>query len=218
MMKKIACFLLLCCMFLCVDKVASAETTGDSTDPKEIDIETNPETIFFNLKNLKPGDWAVQEVKIKNAGKNDFEYFVSSKKKAGSTKLYNALELTIKGESEILFQGKMSEFNGLEKRRLKSGQSEIMELTVLFPMELGNDYQGLSTEVEFQFYAEGGSLGDLLPIEGDNPINDGIELPLTATTYYQLLLYGGLFLIGGIAFHLFRKKFLLKDSVKLRNK
>ncbi|WAA11838.1 TasA family protein [Fervidibacillus halotolerans] len=218
MVKKIAYFLLcFSLMFSFLGNIVFAESTSE-TAPKEIDIQTKPETLIFNLKNLKPGDWAVREVEIKNTGQNDFQYIVSSKKTAGSTKLYNALELTIKGESEILFQGKMSEFDGLEKRDLKSGQNEILELTVLFPMELGNEYQGLFTEVEFKFYAEGGSLGGILPIEGYNPKRDGLELPSTATAYYQLLLYGGFFLIGGITLYLFRKKILPKESVKSKDR
>lgn len=66
--------------------------------------------------------------------------------------MYEALDLTITDSTgETIFIGKISEFEKLNGRDLASGKTEQLEFTVKFPEELGNDYQGLMTHLNWIF-------------------------------------------------------------------
>jgi LPXTG-motif cell wall-anchored protein len=168
---------------------------------KEIDIVTSPDKVLFDVENMKPGDWAERVLEISNSGTQDFGYIISSKLKSGSEKLYNELLLTITSEaSNELFKGTLGQFNKLDPRDIKKSESEKLTLRVDFPAELGNEFQGLVTEVEFKIYAEG-TLGGLIPAE------NGIKLPNTATDTMNFIVIGGvLLLMGFVTMMLARKK------------
>ncbi|MFC5464792.1 LPXTG cell wall anchor domain-containing protein [Lederbergia graminis] len=155
----------------------------------EIDIMTTPEKLLFNINNLKPGDWAKRTVIITNSGKEDYKYITSAKLKNGSEKLYNELLLIITDSDGEIFNNKLGEFKKLDPRILISGQEEELIFTIKFPSELGNDFQGLSSEVEFKYYVEG-TLGGTLPV-------DGPKLPETGTNAYNILLTGTILLVVG---------------------
>jgi hypothetical protein len=156
---------------------------------QEIDIVTTPEKVLFDVTNMKPGDWAVRELKVKNGGKQDFNYLFSGKKKSGSTQLFNELLLTVTHGDTELYKGKLGGFSKLDSRGLKSGTDETLTLRVDFPEHLGNEYQGQATEVEFKFYVEG-TIGGLLPV-------DGPKLPNTATDMFNILVVGGVLVLSG---------------------
>lgn len=63
--------------------------------------------------------------------------------------------LQISDQKGILFNGKMKDFNKLEPRFIAKNGSEQLFLKIVVPEELGNDFQGLGSEVEFKFYVEG---------------------------------------------------------------
>lgn len=168
---------------------------------KEIDIVTSPDKVLFDVTNMKPGDWADRVLEISNSGKQDFSYIISSKLKSGSEKLYNELLLTITTEdSKELFKGTLGQFKKLDPRDIKKSETEKLTLRVDFPAELGNEFQGLVTEVEFKIYAEG-TLGGLIPAE------NGIKLPNTATDTMNFIVIGGvLLLIGVVTMMVVRKR------------
>lgn len=174
----------------------SASPTKNS---KEIDIMTTPEKVLFDIENFKPGDWATRTLTIKNSGSEDFKYLTSAKRKSGSKELYEELYLTISDKSGELFKGKLSEFNTIDPRSIASGKQEELTFTVEFPSHLGNEYQGLTTEVELKFYAEG-TLGGALPV-------DGPKLPKTGTNTFNVLIVGiALVLSGSILFLILKRK------------
>lgn len=201
-MRKLIIFLVISILIFSWITPVEAITESDSESIKEIDIMTTPEEVLFDLQNLKPGDWSSRTIEVTNNGTEDINYIVSGYKKAGSDKFYKALEFTIRDVNGALFHGKLSNFNKFDLRELASGDSELLEFTVKVPEELGNDYQGLMTEVEFKFYAEG-TLGGLLPA-------DGPKLPATASGYFHLLVIGIFFIVGGILFHTIKNKFNLQ--------
>lgn len=177
--------------------------TTASEDIKEIDIMTTPEKVLFEIHNMQPGDWATRELEISNSGKQDFGYIFSAKKSSGSEKLYNELHLTIEDESgKSIYDGSLGNFEKLEARNLKVNTKEKLTFTVEFPYELGNEYQGLVTEVEFKVYAEG-TLGGLIPVD------NGLKLPKTATGYINVISIGAALLLLGMIVILF---------IKIRNK
>ncbi|MDM5331344.1 LPXTG cell wall anchor domain-containing protein [Neobacillus sp. CF12] len=188
-MKKIITLLLLNLVittFVClVPKNYVNAATGD----QEIDIATTPEKLLFDVTNLAPGDWAERTLTIQNKGKQDFKYLSSVNLKEGSEKFYNELLLQISDQKGILFNGKMKDFNKLEPRFIAKNGSEQLFLKIVVPEELGNDFQGLGSEVEFKFYVEG-TLGGLLPV-------DGPKLPDTGTNSFNILLSGAILLVIG---------------------
>lgn len=184
-------------LFACFTTIPVFAETGTSP-AKEIDIVTTPDKVFFDLHNIKPGDWAVRTIVVKNSGSQDFNYIVTAERNTGSKKLYEGLELTIADANGELYHGSLGDFNKLEARPLAKNESEELEFTIKFPEELGNEYQGLSTEVNIKFYAEG-TLGGLLP-------PDGPKLPNTSTNNFNTLLAGVVLLGGSSILYFVRKK------------
>lgn len=176
-------------------------STIASEDVMEIDIITTPEKVLFDVENMKPGDWAERVLEISNGGKEDFNYIISSKLKSGDKKLYNELKLTITSEDDKeLFNGTLGQFNKLDPREIKTTDKEKLTFQVNFPAELGNEFQGLTCEVEFKIYAEG-TFGGIIPAE------NGIKLPNTATDTMNIIIVGGtLLLIGVIVLLMYRVK------------
>lgn len=181
--------------------VPLGSTAASEVRAKEIDIVTSPEKVLFDVANMKPGDSAERVLEISNSGTQDFGYIISSKLKTGSEKLYDELLLTITTEDgSELYTGTLGQFNKLNSRDIKKSETEMLTLLVEFPTELGNEFQGLITEVEFKIYAEG-TLGGLIPAE------NGIKLPNTATDMMNFVLIGGvLLLIGFVMMTIARKK------------
>ncbi|MCT2534620.1 LPXTG cell wall anchor domain-containing protein [Aquibacillus koreensis] len=183
-----------------------------ATNP--INIETSPDKVLFNVENMKPGDWAEKELTIQNRGEEDFAYNAVVDFKGGSEKLFKEFSLEIHDKDGSLYDGKLSEFQEFDARFLETMHEEKLNLVVSFPPELGNDFQGLSFEVEIKFVAEQ-ILGDEDETDGETqtPIDpteepvDGDILPSTATNTFNYLLIGGLIVIvGGILFYLNKRK------------
>ncbi|WP_252183553.1 LPXTG cell wall anchor domain-containing protein [Rossellomorea vietnamensis] len=170
---------LLICMFFSAINLATA--APDDSIP-EVDIATTPTKVLFDVDNMKPGDWADRTIKISNNGKQGFTYTMSSHLKSGSKKLYNELIMKVSDSKGELYSGKISDFSGLDSRELAKSATEDLIFTVEFPTHLGNEFQGLTTEVEFKFYVAG-TLGGLLPV-------DGPKLPETGTNTFAFLVLG----------------------------
>ncbi|MEK5441867.1 MULTISPECIES: TasA family protein [unclassified Fredinandcohnia] len=179
--------------------LANQVKASPSNNNKEIDINTTPEKVLFDVDNFKPGDWATRTLIIKNSGTEDFNYLTSADRKSGSKELYEELFLTISDKNGDIFKGKLGNFKKIDPRPIVSGQQEELIFTVEFPPHLGNEYQGLATEVEMKFYAEG-TLGGVLPV-------DGPKLPETGTNTFNILIAGIILALGGgFIFYYLRKR------------
>ncbi|WP_458413560.1 hypothetical protein ACNQFZ_01280 [Schinkia sp. CFF1] len=160
-----------------------------NADIKEIDINTspNPDGYFFKVGDLKPGDWIPREITVFNDGANDFKYIATIGKKQSVKGLLEGLDLLIKKDEKVLYDGKFDEFTGITPRKLDSGTSETLFFQVAMPYELGNEFQSSSAEVEIIFLAEidsdgqggdngggnGGGGNDNNDTPGKNPSDDG---------------------------------------------
>ncbi|WP_404429223.1 TasA family protein [Sutcliffiella horikoshii] len=147
----------------------------------EVDLSTNPHNILFDLSNTKPGDIIIRELEVGNEGSKDFKYLLSNQFLKGSEKFYNELLLIVSDSKNVLFEGNLKNFEKLEARTLKSGSSEVITFRVEIPYQLGNEFQGLSSEFQFKLYVEG-TLGGVLPVDN--------KLPVTATEIFHYLLIG----------------------------
>ncbi|MBL5769181.1 hypothetical protein HV454_16305 [Bacillus sporothermodurans] len=77
------------------------------TSENEINIETSPHKILFDVDNMKPGDWAIRDYTIFNKGKQDFEYTASAQFKSGSKKLFNNWKLKYLTRTAYYIVGKL---------------------------------------------------------------------------------------------------------------
>ncbi|WP_413376037.1 LPXTG cell wall anchor domain-containing protein [Alkalihalobacillus sp. 1P02AB] len=184
-----------------------SQQTLAETNP--ISISTSPDSLLFQVDNMKPGDWAERRLTIQNRGSEDFTYNSEVLFQGGSKKLYNEFLLEIENENGLLYKGKLSEFTGFEPRHLKTLHEEELLFIIRFPTELGNEFQGLEFEVEIKFIAEGAEQSQE-PIDqeddtGNNvvapqrpisesdlgrKVKDGQILPSTATESYNYLVLG----------------------------
>jgi LPXTG-motif cell wall-anchored protein len=147
-------------------------------EEKEIDINTNLNGYFFNVGELKPGDWMPRDITIINNGQKNFKYTSIIGKKKSVKGLFEELEILVKKDSATLYEGKMKDFEGFKPRPLKKGQSETLFFQVTMPYELGNAFQDSSAEVEILFVAEaldggGDPPGDSDPPGDGDPPDDG---------------------------------------------
>jgi LPXTG-motif cell wall-anchored protein len=144
-------------------------STGANVSNTEIDIETLPANYLFNIKNFKPGDKISKNIIIFNKGNKDFTYNIKSNYTTGSQMLFNQLKFKLEDQNSKLFEGNLKDFILYEPRLLLMFSEETLRLTVEFPYESGNEYQGLATEVEFILYAEGRNNPPDPPDDGDPP-------------------------------------------------
>lgn len=154
---------------------AFSQTNSSHTGQNEIDIATSPHKVFFNLENLKPGDWTTRNLNIQNNGEQNFTYTFTNQFKSGSKKFYNQLLLIVKNGEHVLFDGKLKDFDELEPRFLDSGKDEDLYFEVKVPFELGNEYQGLSATFLFKLIAEGKGTNET----PDNPEDSEEDKPST---------------------------------------
>lgn len=183
--------------------------TGANESTPQVDLSLSPVQQLFNIHHMKPGDWMTRTLTIQNKGNQDFMYQSGANFISGSEMLYNQLVMTVSTGDEILYEGKLSGFNGFEKRPLAHLEEEKLTYTVEFPYESGNEFQGLTTKVAFNFAAEMlpedvvESVGSV-PVKGD-PSNFGSALPKTGEINPIIFYLAGLALIlTGIM--LYRKK------------
>jgi len=202
---------------------------------EDIDINTNLENsnrYLFKVEDLKPGDWMPRNITIKNDGKQDFKYTSNIGKSKTIKGLFEELELEVKKDTNMLYEGKLKDFKGFSPRELAKGTEETLFFQVTMPAHLGNEFQNSAAEVEIIFLAE--ATGDPgvdndTPGSGDNNSGGGTnnsppstdatvipekvnKLPNTATNNYNLLLIGALFLGSGSVILLWRYRRLRSET------
>ncbi|WP_371069242.1 TasA family protein [Sediminibacillus sp. JSM 1682029] len=179
----------------------------------EIDIETLPKDILFDVDDMKPGDWATRTYTIQNMGSRDMDYYLSAQFESGSEKLYKVLMLEVKDGEESLYSGSLAGFTDLEKRPLSVNDEEELTFTVDFPKELGNEFQGLISDFSILVSAEGNPSAGESPDTGagssetdSDGVGEGHNLPDTATHMFNLLLAGTALVLIGAAIYLYSRR------------
>ncbi|PLR77246.1 hypothetical protein CU633_11930 [Bacillus sp. V3-13] len=129
--------------------------SGLAANEEEILIKTDPDKVFFNLTNMAPGRQANKTLTIQNRGKLDFTYTTEVKFAEGSEKLFNEYLLKISdARGNLVFDGKLKDFKKLNPRFLKSMHQEDLLFHLMFPENLGNEFQGLGCKLVFIFTAK----------------------------------------------------------------
>jgi LPXTG-motif cell wall-anchored protein len=170
-----------------------------TTESMLLNLTVDPQTVMFDNRNLKPGDSFERKISVSNESeKNDFNYIVTSKFLGGSKEFYNQLTLTIKDNSNVIFEGNLHQFEKLDPRLLKSKSKEDLYFFVSVPYELDNSYQGLDCKFQLKFYAEG-TIGGFLPA-------DGPKLPNTGSDMFNILVAGAVLVLTGSTLQFFVKR------------
>ncbi|SFD51390.1 LPXTG-motif cell wall anchor domain-containing protein [Bacillus sp. OV194] len=137
-----------CIILLTLVTFYPSGSTSASSVPAKINLAISPTEEFFNVNNMKPGDWATRTFVVKNKGNAPFTYSSKSHFKSGSKRLFNKFHLRIQDKSNVLYDGQLSQFQKLAPRKLASDSEEELTATISFPWESGNEFQGLKTEFE----------------------------------------------------------------------
>lgn len=188
---------------------------ADKNNTNQIAIEVFPSDSLFNITDMKPGDWAPRTVTIKNAGLQEFEYQLSVMND-GPDKLFNELLFEVNDQSNELYDGKLADFETIPFRSLAASSVEELDLTIRFPNEAGNEFQGLHAQFSLVFTAEGKenntivastSIDGIVGSDEKNLSVSGAGLPHTATNIFKFLFIGLLTLaVGGVVFEINRRK------------
>jgi len=131
------------------------------------------------MTNLKPGDRVERTFTVANDGSIAFDYKVRTRFVSGDTEFFDVLELTVKDGDTVIYDGALHlQQQEIALGRLAAGGENELDLSVKFPEEAGNEYQGKAATIAFTFsaYAEepsnGGGGGSNPPGEGPNQPND----------------------------------------------
>ncbi|MFC7371426.1 LPXTG cell wall anchor domain-containing protein [Fictibacillus iocasae] len=209
------------CLLLAIIVFAPIGKTGADSSAPEIKIDTFPQSVLFEIDHFKPGDWAPRVLTVQNNGNQDFSYDLTSRLKSGSEKLYKQLDVKIEDDQGILYEGNLNNFTKLPPRKLAKFTQEKLTITVEFPYESGNEFQGLETVVAFTLVAEGDAPvhppadGDgKTPNQGSQP-NTG-TLPKTGEEDPLLLIVTGFFITAAGLILLLSKKSILHSLFRRR--
>lgn len=132
------------------------------------------------MSNFKPGDRVERTFTVANDGTAAFDYKVRTRFVSGDTEFFDVLQLTVKDGDTVIYDGALhQEQQDIALGRLAAGGENEFDLSVIFPEEAGNEYQGKAATIAFAFsaYAEeppsnGGGGGSNPPGGGPSQPND----------------------------------------------
>ncbi|GHH98292.1 hypothetical protein [Neobacillus kokaensis] len=120
-----------------------------------VDISTTPSEGFLIADNMAPGDKKTSILKVSNNGNLDFNYSVSSRQETGDLVLYNRILLKVSDVEGNLYEGTLNDFLNFALGTIAIGESDTLTFTAELPIETGNELQGKSTNIAFDFSAVG---------------------------------------------------------------
>lgn len=174
------------------------DTTYFISAESNTSMKALPDSVLFDVTNMKPGDWTVKTYTVSNNSSENGNYLLTSQFTEGSKKLYNQLQLTITEGNNMLYHGSVRDFNGFALRELEVADADQFEFRIDFPYESGNDYQGLATHFVILLQTEERMV--------DAAVHND-RLPNTAGLMFRYLFIGAvLLLLGGtILYRAYRK-------------
>ena len=120
----------------------------------EVNLSISPEDNWLSSDNLMPGQTISNNFSINNTGTTALLAKISTKKSAGYTNLYDSLIITLKNESELLYEGPASELQQTELviNPLSSGQTQQFNIAAQLPIDatstVDNTYTNLTFVIE----------------------------------------------------------------------
>lgn len=156
-----------CAIILLLIVLFPGGNTSANDSEREIKLSLFPSKELFKIDNMKPGDWMTRTLTVQNRGNKDFVYRADARFVSGSELLYNQLLMKVSKDQTVLFEGKLSDFQGFKQRKLAHQNEEELIYTVTFPYESGNEFQGLKTKFQIVFSAE---VGGLRQVQGEEDV------------------------------------------------
>lgn len=120
-----------------------------------IDISTTLTEGFLIANNVAPGDIKTSTLNVSNNGNLDFNYDVNSRQESGDLDLYNKIVLKVSDSKGPLYEGSLKDFVNFPLGTIAIGESSSLTFSAKLPLVTGNDAQGKSTSVSFDFTAIG---------------------------------------------------------------
>ena len=154
--------------------VTIKEATNNSYKTDKVQLNTNvkveyennadlyinvPDSFFSELGYIFPGDVITEEAVINNKSSNEIEYFVSTGKLVDeNTKikdLVNKLELTIKVDEKVVYEGNIFGIENLSLGKYKEKETSKVKFIISVPKDLENEYSALNTSLSWVFTVSG---------------------------------------------------------------
>ncbi|ENH98407.1 LPXTG-motif cell wall anchor domain-containing protein [Gracilibacillus halophilus YIM-C55.5] len=206
-MKRFSYWLLL--LPLLTILYAPIEVSATSQDSLiQISGDLSADGKLFQLENVKPGDWANRKLSLSNVTNHDVHYRMDVQYTDGSKQLYQALKLKITNSNEtVLFDDALANLSNQTEQTLRPNSNETFHFQLRFPSELGNEYQGLTTNADIIISAEGNSdtQESSFPLSSDSQIPTHDNLPDTATFIFRFFLVGTVLFTAGTLLLLYAK-------------
>ncbi|MEH7332275.1 hypothetical protein V7161_06530 [Neobacillus drentensis] len=147
-------FILLLTIILLISILQVRGTKADDTVYK-VEISTTPAEGFLIAQNMSPGDKKTSILRVSNNGNLDFNYSVSSRQETGNVDLYNKILLKVSDSEGRLYEGPLNNFKDFPLGTIEIDGNESLTFTAELPVDSGNEIQGQSTKVAFDFTAIG---------------------------------------------------------------
>lgn len=129
------------------------DMNGNKVDGLKIEFDNDR---FFYAPIMNPGDTFTSKITISNTSDKEIEYkFTSIKNAISDDSLYKVLELVIKSDGEVIYKGKLSDTgeNIIDWFKLTAGNKKNLDISIYFPSECGNEYQGKEMKTNWLFEA-----------------------------------------------------------------
>lgn len=123
--------LLICSLLIFIGLPIHVEGTAAS---KEVKLSIFPKKELFDVQNMKPGDWTIRDLTVKNASKKDISYRTTVQYKSGSKELYEELMVRVYNQESVLFHGKLADLNELQPRKLLKNTDETLIFRIDYSM------------------------------------------------------------------------------------
>jgi LPXTG-motif cell wall-anchored protein len=144
-------------------------TQKNSFQAEEKPITLLPDSRLFTISNMAPGDTITKSLKIINNSEETFQYNVITRHESDSIDFFNELNIKVTDNSSVFFNGKLKDFTLPTAKQLNKNDSDDLSFQIEMPINLGNEFQGLTTVVGFVFTAVGDSNPPDPPDDGDPP-------------------------------------------------
>jgi hypothetical protein len=131
------------------------DTQVGATEYYNIDIATTPANGFLIAENMAPGDKKTSILDVTNNGNLDFNYSVSSRQVDGDVNLFSKIILKVNSSNGPLYEGPISEFVNFALGTIAPRKDSSLTFIAELPLQTGNEVQGKSIKVAFDFFAIG---------------------------------------------------------------
>lgn len=120
-----------------------------------VDISTTPASGFLQATNMAPGDRESAVLLVANDGTLAYNTTVSARQEAGDLDYYAKLQVRIADSRGLLYEGGFADLQNFPLGTVAVGEGRSLTFAVELPKEAGNELQGRTARVAFDFTAVG---------------------------------------------------------------